>query len=422
MEQTNLNIQTENEGAVPAAQRKSENKKRKVSVIIWIVSVLLTAAISVTAAGWFGFNAARKKYREEDGRMVFSIRQARDIIRSYGFYYEEDEQSLTEGALKGIAAATGDQYATYYTAEEYAELQKQNERVFVGLGVLTQIADDGTVEILDVYADTPAGEAGVLPGDIILAINGTEYDGGALDAFLSNVHAQDGAENTLVIRRGQEKLTFTLIAREVRTPAVSYRMLTDEIGYIHILSFHGRCVEETRDAIAELQRSGMKELVLDLRDNLGGSLRDAIDVADLFLPKDHIVTTLRSRTGNVTEYKTSNSGMDIKTVILVNDMTASASELVAGAMKDYDAAYLIGTQTYGKGIVQSFYRIDETEGWMKLTTDAYYSPNGVCVQDEGITPDLVVTLSEEAQRYQIEKIPPELDTQLLAAIRYLEED
>ena len=166
----------------------------------------------------------------------------------------------------------------------------------------------------------------------------------------------------------------------------------------------------------------MEMLVLDFRDNLGGSLYDAISIADIFLPKDHIVTTLRSRDGKVTEYKTTDSGAEIRTVLLVNELSASASELVAGALKDYGAAYLIGTRTYGKGIVQTFFEIPETNGWFKLTTDAYYTPNGVCVQDEGITPDRIVELSEEAERYSIDRIPPELDTQLAAAIAYLEEE
>ena len=418
--------QTENTNHTPTTAFAPQRKKRRggngIIIFIWIVSIVLTATIAATVTALYSRIAAEKKYREENGHLLQSVRQARDVIRDYGFYYTEDETKLTEAALKGLASATGDTYATYYTSEEYAELLKQNERAFVGIGILTQINDDGAVEILEVYDDTPAKEQGLQPGDVILEINGAAYDGEELGTFLSNVRAENGAENTFVILRGTEQKTFVLTAREVHTPAVSYRMLTETVGYIHIISFHGACVEETRNALDVLLKSGIKELVLDLRDNLGGSLKDAIDVADLFLPKNHIVTTLRSRTGHVTEYKTQNSGIDLKTVILVNEMTASASELVAGAMKDYEAAYLIGTLTYGKGIVQSFYKIEETEGWLKLTTDAYFTPNGVCVQDEGITPDLIVELPEEAKRFSIEHIPGELDTQLTAAIRYLEEN
>ena len=395
------------------------HKRKAVSaVIISIVCTFLVTALITGAVTWM---LTREKYRENDGSLITSVKEAREIIRNHFFYYEEDERALTEAVLKGIAAATGDKYAEYYTKDEYEDLRKQNQRNFVGIGILTQLNDKGIVEIIDVYDDTPASEAGLQPGDIISEINGVVFDNNTLSEFLSNVNAEDGAENSFRILRGDEALEFTIVAREVHTPSVSYRMLNDTIGYIHIQTFHGTCVDETKTAIEELKKEGMTKLVLDLRDNLGGSLSDAIDIADIFLPKDQIVTTLRSRNGSVTEYRTRNAGMDIETVLLVNELSASASELVAGALKDYEAAYLIGTRTYGKGIVQTFYEVPETKGWLKITTDAYYTPNGVCVQDEGITPSTIVTLSDEAKRYSIEHIPADLDAQLQAAIAYLED-
>ena len=398
---------------------ESSKKKtgRRILLICAFLAVIIITASLTFAATW---SVAGMKYAEEDGHLVESVREVRSIIRDHFFYYQEDEKELTDAVLKAIASATGDSYAEYYTEEEYADLTKQNQRNFVGIGILTQLNADHQVEIIDVYDDTPASESGLLPGDIILEINGVVYDGAELADFLSNVRAEDGEANTLVIRRGEEALSFEIVAREVHTPSVSYRMLTDRIGYIHIQTFHGTCVNETKEAMKALRESGMETLVLDLRDNLGGSLNDALDIADIFLPRNYIVTTLRTRDGKVTEYKTNESGIDIRMVLLVNEYSASASELVAGALKDYDAAYLIGTKTYGKGIVQSFYEIPETKGYLKITTDAYYTPNGVCVQDEGILPDQIVTLPEEAKKYSIERIPFELDEQLQAAIKYLE--
>lgn len=403
---------------IETAVEKNGKKKKKGIRVAAIVLALVFAAAASASVSWY---AAKQVYRGNDGHLVSSVKQARDIIRNHYFYYEEDEQKLTEAALKGIAAATGDLYAEYYTAEEYEDLKKQNQRSFVGIGILTQINEEGNVEVLDVYDDTPASEAGLMRGDLLIEINGVPFTGMSLSEFLASVRAEDGASNDFVIRRGEETLSFRIVAREVHTPSVSYRMLTDTIGYIHLTAFHGTCVEETKTAMKELREQGMEKLVLDFRDNLGGSLYDAINIADIFLPKDYIVTTLRSRDGKVTEYKTTESGIDIKTVLLVNELSASASELVAGALKDYEAAYLIGTKTYGKGIVQTFFEIPETNGWFKLTTDAYYTPNGVCVQDDGITPDLIVELSEEAEKYSIDYIPEGLDTQLAAAIKYLED-
>lgn len=403
-------------------QIKTESVRNRTGKrLLLAFAFLMTAALTASLTFIVTWTAARAKFAEENGHLVESVRETREIIRDHFFYYQEDEKELTETVLKGIAAATGDNYAEYYTAEEYAELTKQNDHTYVGIGILTQLNANNEVEILDVYENTPASEAGLLPGDIIREINGVVYDGSELTEFLSNVRAADGETNTFLIVRGEEQLTFDIVAREVHTPSVSYRMLTDTIGYIHIQTFHGTCVDETATAMKMLRESGMRSLVLDLRDNLGGSLYDALDIADIFLPKNYIVTTLRSRDGKITEYKTDDNGIDIRMVLLVNGYSASASELVAGALKDHEAAYLIGTKTYGKGIVQSFYEIPETKGYIKITTDAYYTPNGICVQDEGILPDQIVELPEEAKQYTIDRIPSELDTQLQAAIAYLED-
>lgn len=398
---------------------KRSVRRRVMILTAWLLSLLIVASATFLLTRHF----LRERYESdpEEGLLIRTVRDARNVIRDHYFYYTDDETALTEAALKGLAEATGDDYAEYFTAEEYENLQKQNQGSFVGIGILTQMNDEGSVEIIEVYENTPASEAGLQAGDILVEINGVDAEGKDLATFLSNLNAQDGVENTLLIRRGDELMTFTVIPREVRTPTVSYRMLTDTIGYIRVMKFHGECVEETKNAIEQLRNSGMKSLVFDLRDNLGGSLNDALDIADIFLPRDYVITSLRTRSGEETVYKTQTGGLDMRMVLLVNGMSASASELVAGAWKDHGAAYLIGTRTYGKGIVQSYFGISETGGMLKITTEAYYTPSGVCVHGEGIEPNQVVTLSEEGQRYSITTLPFELDTQLQAAIAYLED-
>ncbi len=379
--------------------------------VIWVLSLILVGVAVYIAT---------KPVRTDDEALLDAIRDMRYCIRENYYFYDEDEEKLTNAALKGMASGTGDDYAYYYSAEEYAALQKQNEGNFVGIGILTSMDENGAVRIIDVYDNTPASEAGLTAGDQMIEINGVSYEGLDLNGFLGNVIAEDGAENTIKVLRDGEELTFTIVAREVHTPSVSYRMLTDTIGYIRVSTFHGTCVQETEDALKDLKEQGMTALVFDLRDNLGGSLYDALDIADFFLPKNHVITSLRSRSDEEEKFYTKTDGMDIPMVLLVNGYSASASELVAGALKDYDAAYLIGTTTFGKGIVQSYFGIPETNGMLKITTEAYYTPNGVCVHGTGIEPDQVVELSEEAQKYSITMLPFELDTQLQAAIGYLE--
>ncbi len=396
-------------------------RSRRTILIVWILSLITVAAATFCITVFIMRTRYEPKPDSEEGLLVRTVRDARELIREHFYYYSEDEKALTEAVMKGLAEATGDDYAEYYTAEEYENLTKQNQGSFVGVGILTQMNENGDVVILEVYEDTPAEEAGLCIGDIIVEINGVSSEGLDLTAFLANMKAEDGVENTLLIRRGDELFRVSVIPREVHTPTVAYRMLTDTIGYIHVMKFHGDCVQETKDAVEQLRAEGMKSLVFDLRDNLGGSLNDALDIADIFLPRDYVITSLRSRDGEEIVYKTETGGLDMRMVLLVNGYSASASELVAGAWKDHEAAYLIGTRTYGKGIVQSFYNIGETGGMLKITTDAYYTPNGVCVHGEGIEPDLVVPLSEEAQEYSITTLPYELDAQLQAAIAYLED-
>ncbi|MBQ6077728.1 MAG: S41 family peptidase [Clostridia bacterium] len=392
--------------------------ERRIRTILWIlIPVIWVLSLILVGVAVY---IATKPVRTDDEALLDAIRDMRYCIRENYYFYDEDEEKLTNAALKGMASGTGDDYAYYYSAEEYAALQKQNEGNFVGIGILTSMDENGAVRIIDVYDNTPASEAGLTAGDQMIEINGVSYEGLDLNGFLGNVIAEDGAENTIKVLRDGEELTFTIVAREVHTPSVSYRMLTDTIGYIRVSTFHGTCVQETEDALKDLKEQGMTALVFDLRDNLGGSLYDALDIADFFLPKNHVITSLRSRSDEEEKFYTKTDGMDIPMVLLVNGYSASASELVAGALKDYDAAYLIGTTTFGKGIVQSYFGIPETNGMLKITTEAYYTPNGVCVHGTGIEPDQVVELSEEAQKYSITMLPFELDTQLQAAIGYLE--
>ena len=252
-----------------------------------------------------------------------------------------------------------------------------------------------------------------------MTINGTSCEGLSLQDAVALVKVNDGDVNTIVVRRGEQTITCTVTAREVHTPAVSYKMLDGNIGYIYLSEFHGICVEEMQTALSALREQGMQSLILDIRDNLGGSLSDVCDIADLFLPKDQVITSLRSRNGDEVVYRTDTDGLDLPIVLLVNGYSASASELLAGALKDHDVAHLIGTKTYGKGIVQSYFYVQDTGGYIKITTQAYYTPSGVCVQEEGITPDEVVELSEEASGYSIRILPYALDTQLQAAVAYL---
>ena len=391
-------------------KQPQKKRRRRWPWILWLISLALTAALTY----WITIRSGNAEN--------VALREALDIIRENFYFYDKDNDRLIESAIDGMTYSLDDIYSTYYTEEEYAALTKSNSGYYTGIGVVVRQLETGVFKIESVYPDTPAEDAGILEGDLLLAINDTAAEGLDLSTFLDAMHSEDGAENTLLLERNGERLSAAVTAREIYAPTVSYRMQTDTIGYIYLSGFHGHCVDEVKDAIEELKEQGMQSLIFDVRDNPGGSLYDVCDIADLFLDKDLVITSLRSRTEKDEVFKTKAAGHTFPMVLLVNGDSASASELLSGALQDHNRAHLIGTQTYGKGIVQSYIPVLATNGYIKITTEAYYTPNGVCIHGVGITPDEVVENPEEASHYLIGKIPEGMDLQLSAAIRYLAEN
>ncbi len=393
------------------AARGAKRSRRKIGLVLcicWIIAaVVLSSALTAIVV--------TVKYRE-----YLPLMEAAQRINDSSFYYDAEDCDLTASAIRGMTSALKeDSYATYYTAEEYDALTTSQSGNYLGLGVVVTQQDAGIFVIAQVYEDSPANKAGLLAGDQLIKINGVDAEGLSMDDFLDNIDVSGETANALTVLRGEETLEFSVTAGEVYTPYVDSKMLSDSIGYIHILAFHGECVSEMQTALDSLSEQGMQYLVLDLRDDPGGSLTSVCDIADLLLPKDVVIASMRSKQGDEVVYKTDSNGVTLPIVVLVNGNSASASELLAGALKDNERAYLIGTTTFGKGIVQSFYRIWSSGGMLKLTTDAYYTPSGVCVQGTGITPDETVELDEAYQNYSISYLPREADTQLDAALAYL---
>ena len=393
----------------PIVPRK---RSRRVSVWLCVLCVVLAAAFAVLLTSLF----YTSRFSELE-----PVSEAIELVKKNYYFFDDDtKKSMVTGALKGLSSHMGDDYAEYYTRDEYDELLNSNSGNFIGMGVLVSDMGNNTFVITEVYDNTPAKEAGILVGDQLILANGESCEGKTLNEFLTFITHEEGDVNTVVVLRNGQEMTFTVTMREVYSPYVTYKMLDGGIGYIYISGFHGQCVREVKEALSELKGQGMMSLVLDVREDLGGSLSDVCDIADLFLPKNSIITTVKSRVNKETVYRTHSDGLDLPIAMLVNGYSASASELLSGALKDNGVAELFGTVTYGKGIVQTFFDINfGRDGTIKFTTDAYYTPSGVCIQGTGITPDHVVELPEDLTYYSIPTIPYENDTQLQAAVEYL---
>ena len=335
-------------------------------------------------------------------------------------YWDVGEDALIEGAIRGMMDVVEDPYTFYYTPDEMQRHNAQSEGIYSGLGFLLQNNGDGEIEIIRVYADGPADAAGAQAGDRIISVNGTPVNGSSAETFsdaVDRMRCDVGMSVDLQLRRGDQILDVTLIAGEVHVSNVNFTVLEGDIGYIEIYQFSGDDVEGFRTAVDALQSAGVRGLVIDLRNNPGGYLSDVVEIADLLLPEGAVVY-VENRAGERVAYSSDAEYWDVPLVVLINGMSASASEILAAAVQDFDRGTLVGQRSYGKGIVQSLLVFESDGAGMQYTSASYYTPSGRCIHGTGVSPDIVVEASEGY--YNLTGVPdPEGDLQLKAALEQL---
>lgn len=329
---------------------------------------------------------------------------------------EIDDQDMEEYMYKGLMASLGDPYSAYYTSEEYEELNAETTGSYQGIGVvMQQDADTGEVKVLRCYEGGPGAEAGLLPEDVLIQVNGENVAGMELSEVVDLVKSSEGGTASLIISREGESdyLEINVPLEEVNIPVVEYEMLEDNIGYISIYEFTGQAVSQYEEAFEELQSQGMKRMIIDVRNNPGGLLTSVCDLLEDMLPEGLMVYT-EDKDGKRQEYTCDGENdLEMPLVVLVNGNSASASEIFAGAIQDYGTGTIVGTTTFGKGVVQSL--IPFTDGSaIKTTTAKYYTPSGRCIHGTGIEPDVEVELTEGLE--QKSELTYEEDNQLQTAV------
>ncbi|WP_343208630.1 S41 family peptidase [Anaerolentibacter hominis] len=316
------------------------------------------------------------------------------------YLFDTDAADMTNGIYKGLMNGLGDPYSVYYTEEEYAAMMESAEGAYVGIGSYVSQLTDGRIMIVKPFEDGPADKAGILPGDILLTIDGVSVTGMDLETAVAKMKGEAGTTVDLTFyREGEtEDIAVTVTRAEVEVPTIAYEMLDNKIGYILISSFEKATVHQFTDAVDDLEKDGAKGLLIDLRDNGGGNLDAVVDMVDYLLPAGNILST-KDKNGVGESYdSTDDHQVDLPLAILVNGSTASASEIFAGAVQDRNAGQVVGTLTFGKGIVQSILPFENGEqGAIKLTTSEYFLPSGRSIHKVGITPDVEVELSKKAK-------------------------
>ena len=409
-------------------QEETENKRRKSKILkvlsIFGVILLIGGAFCcgnyVTRFGVvFGKNGDiyadvfKDKAEVDKYKTLFEVRD--DLITLYDG--ELDDEVMLEGALKGMVNSLGDPYTVYMNSEEYKNLMSSISGSFKGIGVYIA-AKDNEVVVQSTIEGGPAEKAGIKSKDVIFSVDGEEI-GGDTDKAVALMKGEEIKTLDLVILRGEEKLQMSVTRADVKNVCVNGEMLNDEIGYIRLTSFDENAYKDFHAKLEELKKQGMKALVFDLRSNGGGLLTQAAKIASEFIPKDKIITYTIDKYEKREDVKSiggSAEGMPL--VVLTDGYTASASEIVTGALRDYKAATIVGTKTYGKGVVQVPFELKSGDGGLKVTISKYYTPNGENINKVGINPDYEVELNEDELKDEYTK---EKDSQINKALEILNE-
>ncbi|MBS7009361.1 S41 family peptidase [Anaerostipes sp.] len=303
-----------------------------------------------------------------------------------------DRKKLEDYTYKGYLAGLGDPYSAYYSESEFKELMEATEGVFSGVGIyLSQDTVTGTIKVVKVIKGGPSDGKGIKSGDILVKVDGKSVSDKDLDKVVSEVKGEEGTKVKLSFLRGKEKDTrnFTITRKKVVTQTVETKMLDGGMGYLSISEFDEVTVGQFKEGIKKLKKQGMKGLIIDVRDNPGGLVDAVVDIADELLGKGRIVS-IKDKQGKEKVYRSDASqSVEVPVCVLVNGNSASASEILSGALKDHKRGTLVGEKTFGKGIVQGFFKLGDGS-YAKLTYASYYTPSGQNIHKKGIKPDVEV--------------------------------
>lgn len=393
----------------------------KTIMLIFLVA-LITALITTIVVYKYGMPMNNIKYITSDNSdeniIGKTLSNFRNVIDKY-YLGEVDEEKLLNGAIKGYIGGLDDKYSEYFTKEELEEYKIDALGNYTGIGIyMVKDTERNLILVLSPIKGSPAEKAGILPGDIISKVDDVAYTGEQMsEASIKIKEGKLGTKVKLEIIRNSEVLELEVVREEIKINHVESKVLENDIGYLSLTTFDEGCYDEFKTKMKELSSKNVKSIIIDLRNNGGGIVDEAINIADLFTNKDEtlLITVDKNGKEEITKAK-QDKIYDMKIVVLTNENTASASEILAGALKDKCEAKIVGMKTYGKGVIQQLITLNDGSG-LKITTNEYYTPNRNKINNEGIVPDEVVQLPEELQNKLT--IEESKDIQLKKAIEIL---
>lgn len=397
--------------------------KKKVALAVLITfiltTVLYTAAYTVIPSFGSMLGDVRSVLDKSDNAALTSkIREINRYIDGY-YIYDCNKDEMADLALTGYTAGLNDVYSEYISKTDYGDMMEELSGDYKGIGVEVFVDTDNLITILNAFEDAPAAKAGITAGDKITAVNGTKVNKDNYNDAINMMkgagkYADNSDELALTVKRGDKEFEAKVTRAEVVNHTVKTKMLQNKIGYIRISQFDEATGDDFKSLSAQLLADGAKSFIIDLRNNPGGMLTSVVSVADTLLPEGKIIT-IKDKQGKETVYRSDKEEIDIPMCVLINGSSASASEVLAGAMRDHKKATLIGEKSYGKGVVQTIFNLSDGSA-LKLTTSEYFTPSGESIHKKGITPDHVVKLDSDKNIFALDESE---DVQLQKAVEIL---
>ena len=399
-------------------KRSSQQVYRTIMLVI--ITVLITSLVTTIVIYNFVIKSGKIAIKSDDnsslGGLEATLASFRSVLEEK-YMGEIDDETLIEGAIKGYVSALGDPYTTYYTKEEMDELMEETTGNYVGIGIyMTLDLENNAIYVVKPMEGSPAEEAGIKAGDLITKVDGIEYSGEELDQASNAIKGKEGTKVKLEILSNGQTREIEVERRKIIVSHIVEKKF-DNIGYLLIEDFDGGCADEFEEKYKELEKQGIDRLIIDLRNNGGGVVNEAVDIADMLLEKDKTILITKDKKGNEEVKKCDNeASITMPVVVLTNGYSASASEILVGALKDNERATIVGTKTYGKGVIQEVDRLNDGSG-LKITIEEYYTPNRDKINKVGIKPDEEIELSSEI--IEIGTYTDEEDNQLQKAIEII---
>lgn len=392
-----------------------------VLVSIFVTAILTTFTMLFVSASLIGASPSNPlsnvEITEESTDISKELSKFRSVIDKY-YLWDVDDEKLRTGAIKGYIEGLGDPYTEYISKEDMKAYTENIMGNFVGIGIyMVKNTDANLVEVLSPIKNSPAEKAGIQPGDLIKKVDGVEYAADDLNTMSEKIKGEEGTNVNIEILRGTETLTFNIKRETIKVNQIEGEVLEGDIGYIEVPSFDEYTAKDFKTKFEELKGKNIKSLIIDLRNNGGGIVSEALDIADLIADRGSVLLyTVDKNNNEKTEKSNNNPIINMPIVVLVNGNTASSSEILSGALKDLGKATIIGTKTYGKGVIQNVLTLEDGSG-IKITSEEYQTPKRNKINKIGIEPDIVVELPETVKN--VLNVEKSEDTQLQKAIEKL---